>query len=216
MLPYFMIMNAFDIAAAQKSKNIVVILTGPTGAGKDTIMDGYLEKYTNAVHLITTNSRPMREGEVEAKDYYFISREEFEKLISEDGFIEWVEYLGHYKGGQKKHVEEALKSGKDVIWRIDVRGMKNVRQKAIKLFKNVLVVMIVPESIEELEKRIRDRKAADQLSEEVMKSSVALAKWEVEQTEDCDFILLNETGQELETIEKLHAIIQAKRQKIEK
>lgn len=211
-----MVMNAFDIAASQKSKNILVILTGPTGAGKDTVMDGYLEKYTNAVHLITSNSRPMRDGEVEGKDYYFISRDEFEKLIAEDGFIEWVEYLGHYKGGQKKHVEEALKSGRDVIWRIDVRGMKNVRQKAIKLFKNVLVVMIVPESIQELEKRIRDRKAADQLTEEVVKTSVALANWEVEQTEDCDYVLLNAAGKESSAIEKLHAIIEAKRQSVDK
>ncbi|MFA6005757.1 MAG: AAA family ATPase [Patescibacteria group bacterium] len=209
-------MNAFEVANNQKSKNILVILTGPTGAGKDTVMDGYLAKYPDAVHLITTNSRPMRDGEIEGKDYYFVSRDEFEKLIAEDGFIEWVEYLGHYKGGQKKHVEEALKSGKDVIWRIDVRGMKNVRQKAIRLFKNVLIVMIVPESIAELEKRIRDRRAADQLTEEVMKTSVALANWEVEQTEDCDYVLLNATGKEAETMEKLRSIIEAKRQEVEK
>ena len=209
-------MGAFEIANEQKNKNIVVILTGPTGAGKDTIMERYLEKYPNAVQLITTTSRPPREGEVNGKNYHFVSRDEFEKLITEDAFIEWVEYLGHYKGGQKRHVEEALASGRDVIWRIDVRGVKNVHTKAVKLFPSVIVVMVVPESIKELEKRIRERRAADQISEEVMKRSLTLAHWETEQIEDCDYVVLNERGKEDRATEKLAAIIEARRQEVKK
>lgn len=207
-------MHAFDMAISQNKRNVVVILTGPTGAGKDTIMEGYIKKYPNTVQLITTTSRPPRDGEIGGKHYHFISRDEFENLITNDMFIEWVEYLGHYKGGQRRHVEEALASGKDVIWRIDVRGVKNVHSKAVRLFKDVIVVMVVPESLEELEKRIRERRAADQISEEVMKRSLTLARWETEQVEDCDYIVLNEREKEDISIERLRSIIEAKRQEV--
>lgn len=206
--------SAFECANKQKNTHIVVILTGPTGAGKDTIMEQYIHKYHGASQLVTTTSRPPRDGEVNGKNYHFISRDTFEDYIQKDLFIEWVEYLGYYKGGQKKHVEEALNSGRDVLWRIDVRGVKNVHEKVRKLFPHTIVVMIVPESIEELEKRIRDRRAHDQISEDVMRRSLTLARWETEQVEDCDYIILNERGKEEEAVDKLHAIIEARRQEV--
>lgn len=184
--------------ADQKKRGVLVILTGPTCAGKDTVLKALLEKYPNMVRMVTTNSRPIRQGEAEGVDYYFVAREEFEKLISENAFVEWVEYLGHYKGGQKKHLEAALASGKDVIWRIDVRGVKNIRQRVIEMVEDpqsplnaAVFVFLAPPDLETLERRMKARGTENP---EVWQQGLNLAKWELEQYDDCDYLVLNEDG----------------------
>ncbi len=198
---------------AQKKRGVLIILTGPTAAGKDTIMKALLQKRANLIRMVTTNSRPVREGEVEGTDYHFVDREEFEKLISEDAFVEWVEYLGHYKGGQKKHLEEALASGKDVIWRIDVRGVKNIRTKIEEMVEDpessvqsAVFIFLAPPNLETLERRMRSRGTEN---EQVWAQGLNLAKWEFEQFDDCDYLIINEDDKLEEAIKAAESIIEA-------
>ncbi|MEK7165340.1 MAG: guanylate kinase [Patescibacteria group bacterium] len=201
--------------AEQKKRGVLIILTGPTAAGKDTVMKKLLEKRPTLIRMVTTNSRPMREGEVEGTDYHFVSREDFEKLIADDAFVEWVEYLGHYKGGQKKHLEEALASGKDVVWRIDVRGVKNIRSRVEEMVEDpdspvqaAVFIFLAPPELETLEKRMRTRGAEN---EKVWIEGLNLAKWELAQYDDCDYLVLNEDGKLDDAVTAVEAIIEATR-----
>ena len=200
-------------AGEQKKRGVLVILTGPTAAGKDTVMKALLDKRPNLTRMVTTNSRPMRPEEKEGIDYHFVSREDFEKLLAEDAFIEWVEYLGHYKGGQRKHLEEALASGKDVIWRIDVRGVKNIRGKVEDMVedpespvKAAVFIFLAPPDLATLEGRMRTRGTEN---EKVWNDGLNLAKWELEQYDDCDYLVINEDGKLEAAITIVESIIEA-------
>ena len=204
--------------ADQKKRSILIVLSGPTAAGKDTVMKKLLSKRSNLMRMVTTNSRPMRPEEVEGVDYHFVEREQFEKLISEDAFIEWVEYLGHYKGGQKKHLEEALSSGKDVIWRIDVRGVKNIRSRIEEMVedpaspvKAAVFIFLTPPDLATLEVRMRKRGTED---EHIWAQGLNLAKWEMEQYDDYDYLVVNEESKVDNAVADIESIIEATRRLI--
>jgi guanylate kinase len=203
---------------AQKKRGVLVVLSGPTAAGKDTVMKALLEKRPNMMRMVTTNSRPIRPGEVEGVDYHFVSREDFEKLISEDAFVEWVEYLGHYKGGQKKHLEEALASGKDIIWRIDVRGVKNIREKVTDMVTDpesplqaVVFIFLTPPDLDTLARRMKARGTEN---EKVWEQGLNLAKWEIEQYDDYDYLVVNEDDKVADAVSQIECIIEAARRMI--
>lgn len=195
----------------QRKRGVLLVLSGPSGVGKDTVMLRLLEKYPKMKKLVTTNSRPMRDEEKDGFDYHFVSREEFEKLIAEEAFFEWVEYRGHYRGGQKRHVQEALASGHDVIWRIDVRGVKNVREKVKEMFPHSAFVLLAVKDLETLKKRMQDR--ASETHEE-LQWSVDIAVWEQRQWQDFDFIVENEDGKLEETVEAMGKIVEVTRMKV--
>jgi guanylate kinase len=187
----------------QKKKGVLLVLSGPTCSGKDTVMRALLKRNRNMQRLVTTNSRPKRDDEKEGVDYYFITKDEFEKLIAEGAFFEWVEYRGHYRGGQKKHVIKALKSGNDVVWRIDVRGVKNIYSKVKEMVANSVFVMLVS-PIEILKKRSKRRETEDKKWEDW---SINRAKWELAQREDFDQVVVNEEGKLEKTIREVEKIV---------
>jgi len=189
------------------NKGILLVLSGPTCSGKDTVMKLLLEGNKNMQRLVTTNSRPKRDDEKEGVDYYFVSRDEFERLINKGAFFEWVEYRGHYRGGQKKHVIKALNSGKDVIWRIDVRGVKNIYEKVKEMVPNsIFIILTSPISI--LRRRSERRKTEDKKWEDW---GINRAKWELEQKEDFDYVVVNEEDKLKETVNKVEEIIELER-----
>lgn len=195
----------------QKNRGVLLVISGASGAGKDAVMVGLLDKYPKMQKLVTTNSRPKREDEKEGYDYYFVSKDEFERLIAEEAFFEWVEYRGHFRGGQKKHVEEALGSGKDVIWRIDVRGVKNIRKKVRELFPHTVFVLLAVEDIETLKNRMIKR---DSETAEDLEWSVDIAQWEQRQYKDFDYVVPNEDGELEETIEAVADTVEVARRKV--
>lgn len=197
--------------ARQKKRGVLLVLSGPSGVGKDTVMLRLLEKYPNMEKLVTTNSRPKRPEEKEGFDYHFVSREEFEKLIAEEAFFEWVEYRGHYRGGQKRHVQEALDSGKDVIWRIDVRGVMNIRAKVKESFPHSAFVLLAVEDLETLKKRMDGRASETQAEFEW---SMDMAVWEQRQWHHFDFVVENKDGQLDETVDEVAKIVEATRMKV--
>ncbi len=195
---------------SQLQRGVLVIISGPSGAGKDTIMDEVIKEDKNVVHMVTTTSRPKRPGEVEGKDYYFVSRQEFERLIAEDAFIEWVEYRGNLYGGQKKHLQETLSSGKDIIWRIDVRGVKNIKDKIKKLFPYTALVFITAPSIEVLHQRLIRRGSETNWQD----WNLNMAVWETKQYSEFDYLIVNQDGKLDQAVKDLRAIIRSLRLKI--
>jgi len=196
----------------ENRKGVLLVLSGPTCAGKDEVMRALLKRNKNMQRLVTTNSRKMRSDEKEGVDYYFISKPEFEELISKGAFYEWVEYRGDYRGGQVKHVKKALKSGKDVIWRIDVRGVKNIRDKVKKMLSNSVFVML--DSPIKILKMRSIRRSTE--NKKWAKWSMNMAKWELDQKEDFDYIVVNEEDKLNLAVEEVEKIIESTRKKLKK
>jgi len=188
-------------------KGVLLVLSGPTCAGKDEVMRALLKRSKNMKRLVTTNSRPKRADEKEGVDYYFVSRKEFEELIAKGAFFEWVEYRGEYRGGQVRHVKQALKSGKDIVWRIDVRGVKNIYKKVKQMVpKSVFVMLVSPVEILRLraEKRMTEAKKWKDWS-------MDRAKWELAQKEDFDHVVANKQDKLEEAVKEVEKIIKKAR-----
>jgi guanylate kinase len=194
----------------QKKRGILIVISGPTCAGKDSVVRELVKDNKNAIRLVTTNSRPKRPDEKEGVDYYFISRQEFEEKINKGDFFEWVEYRGDYRGTQKKHIEEALKSGKDVLWRIDVRGVKNINQKVKKEYPYSAFIFLA-EDLQVLENRMKKRATEKQKWQEW---SLQRAVWEMNQYRDFDYVVLNEEGKLNEAVKNIKMIIEAERRRV--
>lgn len=201
---------SIELARAKK-RGVLLVLSGPSGVGKDSVMIKLLENNPKMEKLVTTNSRPKRAEEVEGFDYHFVNREEFEKLIAEEAFFEWVEYRGHYRGGQKKHVQEALDSGKDVIWRIDVRGVMNIKEKVSEMFPHSAFVMLAVSDLNILKKRMEERQSETQAE---LDWSVDMAMWEQRQWHRFDYVVENKEGKLDETVNDVARIVDATRMKV--
>lgn len=212
--------DIFDEIKDQQKRGVLLVLTGPTCAGKDVLITALQKINPNLIRLVTTTSRPKRPDEAEGKDYHFVTRNQFEKLIAQEAFIEWVEYRGHYKGGQKKHVEKALASSKDVVWRIDVKGVKNIKGTVKKMIKDpnsplnhVVFVFLTAPDLKTLENRIKKRGTENKKEAEI---SLNLAKWEFAQYHDSDYLVVNKDGRLKEAVRKVHMIMEAERLRIRK
>lgn len=188
---------------------VLLVLSGPTCSGKDAVMRGLLERNKNMQRLVTTNSRAKRDDEVDGVDYHFVTREEFEKLIADGAFFEWVEYRGEYRGGQQKHVIEALESGQDVVWRIDVRGVKNIYKKVKEMVPRSVFVML-SSSVEVLRNRSEKRQTEEKKWEDW---SMDRAKWELDQKEDFDYVVENKEEELEKTVEEVEKILKLEREK---
>lgn len=211
MMPDVMPEDVSVESIRQKKRGVLLILSGPSGVGKDTVMLKLLEKYPKMEKLITTNSRPKRDEERDGFDYHFVTREEFEKLIAEDAFFEWVEYRGHYRGGQKKHVEEALASGRDVIWRIDVRGVMNIKEKVKESFPHSAFVLLAVDDLEVLKKRMEERASE---TKEDFEWSMDIAVWEQRQWNHFDYVVQNEDGRLDKAVESVADIVETTRMRV--
>jgi guanylate kinase len=191
----------------QKQRGVLLILTGPTGSGKDTVFYKLQERDPRIIKIITTTSRPMRQNERPGDPYHFLSKEVFEKKIGEKAFFEWVEFRGAYMGTQKRTLEEALASGKDVVWRIDTKGVKNIKEK-VKAMTNRVVFVFLTAPIGILEQRVLRDEGELGFPHRWNES---LVKWEMEQYDDCNYLLVNEEGKLDQTVDNVLSIMQAKR-----
>ena len=163
---------------------ILIVMSGFSGAGKGTIVKSLLEKHDIFLSISCTTRKP-REGEVDGKDYYFVTREEFEKMIREGEMIEWAEYAGNYYGTPKKAVNDRLAEGKDVLLEIEVQGGMQVK----KLFPEAVLLFVVPPSADELLNRLRTRGTEN---ESQIGLRLEQTVREIEYIKDYDYIVLND------------------------
>ncbi|BET25582.1 guanylate kinase [Limnobacter thiooxidans] len=161
------------------------IVSAPSGAGKSSLVKALLAEVQGVGLSISNTTRKARIGEVDGKDYHFISQTEFETIRDEDGFLEWAHVHGNYYGTSRSWVENQMAIDRDVLLEIDWQGAEQVVRKV----DNVVSIFILPPSMEELEKRLRGR-GTD--SEEVILKRMGAAQREIEQATRFDYVILND------------------------
>ncbi len=185
-----------------RSPPMLVVLSGPSGVGKDTLLHRLRDSGLDFAFVVTATTRPCRPGEVHGRDYLFVSKSEFADMIEADELLEFSLVYGDYKGIPKQQVREALASGKDVIMRVDVQGAAKVR----KLVPEAITIFVAPESEEELVRRLTERNTE---SDESLRLRIATAREEMKRAHEFDFIVINRAGQQDAAVAQIVAIIMA-------
>jgi len=186
---------------------LLIVLSGPSGVGKDTVMQRMQERGLPFHFVVTATTRPRRVNEVHGRDYFFVSKDEFARMIDEDELIEHAIVYGDYKGIPKEQVREALASGKDVVMRIDVQGAETVR----KMAPEALLIFLTTDSEAELVHRLETRKTetADSLA-----IRIATARKELKRVEAFDYVIVNHDFQLDVTVDAIRSIIEAEHHRV--
>ncbi len=187
-------------------RGLLLVVSGPSGAGKGTVVKKLREMIPSLGFSVSATTRAPREGEEDGKDYYFVTREKFLQMVSDGEMLEYNEYCGNLYGTPKKEADKASENGIDLILEIESNGAFNVK----RLMPDTVLVMIMPESIGQLEDRLRTR---DSESEEVIAERLSTAAHEVMLSDKYDYVLVNETGMIDECAGKLCAILCAEHHK---
>lgn len=181
-------------------RGILIVVSGFAGSGKGTLMKELLNQYDNYALSISATTRKPRGQEVDGKEYFFKTVEEFEKMIAQEDLIEYANYVGNYYGTPRTYVEEQLTSGKDVILEIEIQGALKVKEK----FPNTLLLFVTPPSAEILKARLVGRGTETM---DVVEMRMRRAAEEAEGLASYDYILIND---DLQTcVEQMHNIIQS-------
>ena len=172
-----------------KNPNKLIILTGPSGVGKGTVVKEILDKEKNIWLSISATTRGPREGEKDGENYYFMDKKKFKEMIEQDLFLEWAQFAGNYYGTPLSSVNEKIKKGFTVLLEIEVEGAKQIKEK----FPNSLSIFLLPPDKAELERRIRNRGTEN---EESIKKRLSRANYEISASNDFDFSLINQNVNE--------------------
>lgn len=186
-------------------QGVLIVLSGPSGAGKGTICQELLRSYPELNYSISATTRAARAGESHGVNYWFISRVEFQNMIENDQLLEWAEVYGNFYGTPCHHIAELLGSGKDVVLEIDTQGAAQIKKK----FPQGLCIYIAPPSLDELAKRIYKR-GTDSL--ETIRTRLSSANNELTYVHNYDYVVVNDEVQT--ATKKIAAIITAEKCKV--
>lgn len=162
----------------------LIVVSGPSGCGKGTIINKLLENNEKLWLSISCTSREIRKGDIPGKSYYFLSKEEFEKKISNDEFLEYAMYNGNYYGTPKANIEEMLKNGIDVILEIEVQGALNIK----KLLPEAICIFIMPPSMKELKERLIGRQSE---TKDKILERFKIAYQEINEVTNYNYVVVN-------------------------
>jgi guanylate kinase len=185
-----------------KRKNLLFIISAPSGTGKTTVFEKMLKEVDGLIPSVSHTTRSPRKGETNGKEYYFVSREEFEKKNAANEFIEWNEYNGNYYGSSFDNIEKAEKLGKDLLFDIEVNGARNIKKR----HDNGVYIFILPPSISVLRERLTKRGAE---SKKVIEERIKIAKREMRHSIEYDYVVVNDEIDE--TVKQVFSIIFAER-----
>lgn len=181
-------------------QGILAVVSGFSGAGKGTLMKELLSRYDNYALSVSATTRSPREGEAHGREYFFVTEEEFDRMVREEQLLEYARYVKHSYGTPKSYVMEQLQAGKDVILEIEIQGALKVKEK----FPETLLLFVSAPDAAELRRRLTGRGSE---SEEVIRERLARAKEEAEGMDRYDYLLIND---DLDAcVEEMHRIIQA-------
>ncbi|HVC36389.1 MAG TPA: guanylate kinase [Candidatus Dormibacteraeota bacterium] len=179
----------------------LLVISGPSaGVGKDTILNMFLTAHSDWFHPLSTTTRMPRANEINAQQMNFVSHQQFEKWVSEDKFLEYFDVGGNLYGSLKEPIEELLKRGQNVILRKDVHGALAIKEK----IPSALIIMLVPDKWQALEKRIRARATEN---EATIQKRLKLAKSEMAYQDRFDHIIVNPTGNPEKALTDLEKVV---------
>ncbi len=169
----------------KKKQGLILVISAPAGAGKTTLCKRLLQAFPSFTYSVSFTTRPPRKNEIEGVDYYFVSREEFEKMIGEQTFLEWAEVHGQFYGTSAKLLDRAIEGEKDVFLEVDVKGGKKIKER----YPEAILIFLLPPSWEELAKRLKSRATEN---DEKAKQRLIRAKEEVKFLCFYDYFIIND------------------------
>jgi guanylate kinase len=190
-----------------KHEPLLIVISGPSGVGKDTVIQRMKAKELPFHFVVTTTTRPARPDEVHGKDYFFVTHDEFAEMIDQGELLEYAYVYNDYKGIPKSQVHQALDSGKDIVMRIDVQGAATIREKC----QDALLIFLITQDEEELVKRLMARKSE---TPEGRKLRIATARQELKRMDEFDYVVVNRECRLDETLEAIQAIITAEHHRV--
>ena len=190
-----------------KKQGLLIVLSGPSGSGKNTICDEVKKNNLNIWESISMTSRSPRDGEIDGKDYYFVSSKEFEEKIKEDKFLEYAEFAGNYYGTPRENIQKHLDNGEDVILVIEIQGALQIKKK----LPQALFVFLLPPSMAELKRRLTDRKTE---SKSKIMERFETAYKEINELSKYNYVIINDKVND--AVMKLEAIIKAERCRVDR
>ena len=189
-----------------KDKGLLLVISGPAGSGKGTVIKMLMERDGDFAYSVSATTRAPRPGEVDGKNYYFVTREEFEERIRSGGMIEHTSYCGNFYGTPKKEAEEMLRAGKNLILEIEVEGALNVK----RLYPEAVMIMLLPPSFATQEERLRGRGTE---TEEKVLLRLERTKEELKELSAYDYIVYNRDGGAQVSAEDIISIVRAEKLK---
>ena len=189
------------------SRGVLLVVSGPAGVGKGTVCKQFLKDNPEVSLSVSATTRSPRPGEEDGREYYFLTKEDFEEKIKADNLLEYVCFVGNYYGTLKSAVEEKLAAGTDVLLEIEVEGAMNVKKK----FPGSVLVFVVPPSFDELTQRLRGRGTE---TPEVIEKRLKRAREEFECIKHYDYVLLNDSIED--AAGRLKIILEAEKLKTER
>jgi len=188
---------------------LLIVISGPSGVGKDTIARRLIEREPTAFHfVVTATTRPPREGEVHGEDYIFVTSDEFARMIDEGELLEYAVVYNDYKGVPKQQIRDALASGKDVIMRVDPQGAATIR----RLAPNALFIFLIAESELAMVQRLRERKSE---SPEGLRLRIATSRQEMSRINEFNYCVVNPDSMPDRAVDDILCIIKAARCRVE-
>ncbi len=190
-----------------KPEALLVVISGPSGVGKDSVLNRMKEMKLPFYFVVTATTRPRRRGEVEGKDYFFITNSQFAEMIEKDELLEYAYVYNDYKGIPKSQVREALATGKDVVMRLDVQGAATVR----RLCPNAVLIFLTTDDEGELVRRLQKR-GTETVGDVSLR--IAMARQELKRLGEFDYVIVNRDKHLDETVNTILGIIQAEHHRV--
>jgi guanylate kinase len=200
--------NAALYTSLNAPRPVLVVISGPSGVGKDATIQAMQKRNTSFHFVVTATTRPRRPTEIDGVDYHFVSMGEFAEMITKGELLEHAMVYGDYKGIPKKHLRSALESGKDVIMRVDVQGAASI----LKLIPNAVTIFLTAESEEELVRRLRERQTE---ADDKLKMRIVTARLELKRMSEFEYVVVNRDNALEETVDRVLSIISAEKSRVD-